>query len=784
MASNSNIAAETFTEALQNFALDDISHEIFSIFQEEVQDHLQAIQQQLVDQSHQQQAPLPTPLRQEWQRRFHTLKGAAGAVGFKPIAQLLHSLEQQLEQPGWSQQPAAPLLELIFATTEQLQQLLQGILHKESLLHLKQQLDHLAPTLSPNSPSPPSDPVTKGETPAAPDADMPQQNNTLRISIDRLDELETLAGDMVVCRNTMEEQLRQLTQVAADIQRCQRKLQEEFAAWERQISTPSLPAREATPKADQDGATKWDPLEFDNYPKWHSYQHQLTETLHLQGQRYTELQHLLGDLQQHNSRQSSYIRQLQEKLTRIRLVPLKELHPRLHRVAQQTAQQLGKQVHFILDDHGVEMDKNVLNKLADPLGHAVRNAVVHGIETPENRTQCHKAAQGTVKLQAAYEGNRIELKLIDDGAGLDYQKIAQRAQELGWLHSEMQTEPEQLQEFVFQPGFSTTAQADTHSGRGVGMDVLAHQVQQLQGQIHLSSDSGQGTEIDITLPMTLALMRGLLVKARSQCFALPSNQLQRILRRSDSQGVHHFAGQDYVKLAEGQFPLIDLGEHLQLPAAESASPQGVALILIQGGQANYVLQCDEILGLKELVVKNLGPHLRNLESLSGATVLGDGSLALILNPQGLQPAIATGQDPQAHESPPPEPSASIMVVDDSRTVRSSVCRCLEKAHWQTIAAQDGQEAWEILQQLAHNPALLILDIEMPRLDGYSLLERLRQSEPFQQLPVLMLTSRSGDKHRQEAFAKGAQGYLAKPYTEAALWQQVHKLTAIPEGYTL
>jgi chemosensory pili system protein ChpA (sensor histidine kinase/response regulator) len=452
----------------------------------------------------------------------------------------------------------------------------------------------------------------------------------------------------------------------------------------------------------------------------------------------------------------------------------------LHRTVRNVAESLGKDVELLVEGENTELDKTVLEAMADPLLHLLRNAVDHGVETPEVRRGRGKPERGTIRLRAFHEGSQVIVQVGDDGAGIDAEAVRATAVERGFVSAAdaARMPAEELQALVFLPGFSTAREVSEVSGRGVGLDIVKAHVQRLKGTLTLEALPGQGTTLTMRLPMTLAVTRALLVKAHHETFALPLDSIRQILRLEDD-ATEQVGNETVLRVGSEVYPLVALGKVLGLrqPADERVERRPV--VVVHTGTRPVALVVDHLLGGREIVIKNLGTHLRRVVGITGATLMGDGSVVLILNPAEMlsQPArprrplttmfSGTGDFQEA---------LSVMVVDDSPSVRRVVSNLMRNAGWKAILAKDGVDALEQLQQTAEPPDLLLLDVEMPRMDGYDLLTALKAQDPLRDLPVVMITSRAGDKHRRKAFELGASAYLVKPYQDEALLDLIRQLT--------
>jgi chemosensory pili system protein ChpA (sensor histidine kinase/response regulator) len=461
------------------------------------------------------------------------------------------------------------------------------------------------------------------------------------------------------------------------------------------------------------------------------------------------------------------------------MVPLATLATRLHRTVRVLANDQKKQVDFSIEGERIELDKTVLEEIADPLNHLLRNAVDHGIEPPALRMVLGKPEYGRILLRAYYAGNQVIIEVSDDGAGLEPHILRTTALKKGFIS---ETEAAQLPDddlfsLVFLPGFTTSSKVSEVSGRGVGLDVVRTNVHKLKGSVSLTSTPGAGVKFTIRLPMTLAITRALLVKAHGETFAFPLGDVIQILRLERNQ-FERIGKETVVRVGNKVYPVVRLGEalHLKQPADETVVRSPV--LIFNAGEKQFALVVDHILQGREIVIKSLGNHLRRVTGISGATLMGDGSVVLILNPLDLV-RMPDSYEPKPWKAPLASKSAaseaySVMIVDDSPSVRRVITNLVKNTGWVPVAAKDGVDALETIQSNPVLPDLILLDIEMPRMDGYEFMQTLRAQSECRSIPIIILTSRAGEKHRQKALELGARDYVVKPYQDEVLVSAIRK----------
>ena len=521
----------------------------------------------------------------------------------------------------------------------------------------------------------------------------------------------------------------------------------------------------------------FDPLELDRYSNIQQLSRSLAESVN----DLLSIKEILSDQVRESEmllmQQRRISGDLQEGLMRTRMVQFNQLVPRLQRIVRQTSRELDKQADLKIVGQNTEIDSSILNRIVAPLEHLVRNAISHGIELPEQRTSLQKPERGEIKIEVVREGAEIVIMVSDDGAGLNVEKIKNKAQELGLIENGDVPDREALN-LILTPGFSTAGQVSQVSGRGVGMDVVASEIKQLGGALQIDNAFGQGATFTIHIPFTLAITQSLLVKCSNDIFAVPLASVEGVVRMSAHELKQKYSEESAVyNYADRSYRLCHLASLLalsrpQLDGADKMFP----VLLVRSGKSRMAIHVEATLGNHEIVVKPLAAQLSQLPSVSGATILGDGNVVLILDVQGL--VRLDSIEESGHLSPNREETIidsqpTIMVVDDSITIRKVTTRFLERNHYKVSTAKDGVDAVQKLQDFT--PALILLDIEMPRMDGFELATHVRNNERLRKVPIIMITSRTGDKHRQRALDIGVQEYLGKPYNEGQLLDCVREV---------
>jgi chemosensory pili system protein ChpA (sensor histidine kinase/response regulator) len=758
----------------------------------------------------------------ELRRDLHTLKGSARIAGFTGFGDLAHELESLLERVDpdtLADEPRGRFLRLVRDTLNALGRMLlvsrSGRVPEppraelDALASFTTALETASPSLPETSRAPaeePSTPVSRegpttappvagstglegggprdaDESPAAPAAPSPEarpgrapgrwtESSQLRISSEVLDQALNHAGEISIYRARLDEQMSTIGFNLLELRRTVDRLRDQLRRLELETEAQML---SRLPQEVSTSQTGFDPLELDRYTRVQEITRALAESVN----DVASLEQLLHNLSQESEtllvQQGRVTTLIQDGLMRSRLVPIFSLEGRLRRAVQQTAAEQGKKAELVLSGTEAEIDRRLLERITAPLEHMVRNAVVHGLEPPEERRRLGKPETGAVRCEFHREGSEVLIEVRDDGRGLDYGAIRRRAETLGLLAPGQKASEEDLTAFVFRPGFSTASTLSQSAGRGIGMDIVASEIRDLAGTLDLTSRAGEGTTIRIRLPFTLAITQALLVNVRAHTFAVPLTSIEGVARlpRREYELTHdkvrptvRYGGHDYRLEALADLMLGDA--RWQPPDVPS-----IPLLLVRGGQEFVALAVDAIQGNREIVVKPVGAQVASIAGISGATILGDGSIVLILDGAGLvraarrEAAVAAGR---------PEPVVQrplALVVDDSITMRRVSQRLLERHGLEVLTAKDGVDALALLGERI--PDVALVDIEMPRMDGFELTGQMRRDERLRLIPVVMITSRSGEKHREHARSVGVNAYLPKPYREEELLDTLARL---------
>ncbi|BCD99981.1 Hpt domain-containing protein [Marinicellulosiphila megalodicopiae] len=606
-----------------------------------------------------------------------------------------------------------------------------------------------------------------------------QNQETVKVQATMLDGLVNLAGETSISRARLEQELADFNFTLSEMNFAIDRMNEQIRRLDNETQEQVAYRQEQA----EEELEEFDPLEMDRY----SSIQQLSRSIMESASDLMDLQDTLKERTRDTEtillQQSRINTELQEGLMQTRMVPFSGIAPRLRRIVRQTAGELKKKAELEFFNVEGEVDRTVLERMVAPLEHMLRNSMDHGIEMPDVRAKAGKSKTGKVELSLAREGSYMVLTLRDDGAGINIDRIREKAVEKGLMKEDANLTDQEILMFILDAGFSTADKITQISGRGVGMDVVNSEVKQLGGVMTINSTVGEGTLFRIRIPVTVSLSRALMVSIGDDTYALPLNSIEGIVRVSPAQ-MQQFYQPDAPKFRYSgkDYRVQYLGSLMDetLPAHIPSDATAIPLILVHGVDNDHTLalHVDQLLGSREIVVKAIGPQFTSVTGLTGATILGDGSVVVILDlPSMIRSAIATdAQIGSALQIGAPEKQQTeeramkVMVVDDSVTVRKVTSRLLERNGYEVILAKDGQDAVTQLQDV--RPDIMLLDIEMPRMDGFEVATRVRHNPEISDLPIIMITSRTGEKHKERAMSIGVNEYLGKPFQEGPLLETI------------
>ncbi len=754
--------------------VDDLDPELTQIFVEEAADYLPAIG---ADLRQWELTPNDSSLPASLMRALHTVKGGARMAGAMQLGEAVHEMETRIEAVAHLSRIPTDVIPQLVVEYDRVLVMYEAVRDPSKAAVVDAPVAMAVPASADNLISPTSNIQYSIPLAIAPAAPAPAQAQQLiRVRADLLDRMVNEAGEVSIARSRMENEIfaikTSLNDLTENVQRLRSQLREIEIQAESQIQ-----AKVHT----QGAAAAFDPLEFDRFTRFQELTRMMAESVNDVATVQHNLSKSLNEATADLTRQSQVTRDLQQNLMRVRMVQFGSISDRLYRVVRQAGKDAGKRVNLDIRGTAAEIDRSVLERMASPLEHLLRNAVGHGIESADRRVITGKSETGEITVEVRQEGNEVVLSLADDGAGLDFVRIRERAQANGLVTESARLTDSELSELIFMPGFSTATEVTALSGRGVGMDVVRSEVAALGGRIETTSELGKGTRFVIHLPLTLAVTQVVVVTVADQKFAVPSVLVEQVMQLKP-QALAQVYEQRSIERHGKRIPCDYLGNLLDLPEASPLAQRYSPLLVLRSGSSHAVVHVDTIVGNQEVVVKNLGPQLSRLQGVAGATVLGNGEIVLILNPvqifnganyQSLVSASIARRGENANKLAQLETLPTVMVVDDSLTVRKVSQRLLTRERYQVLLAKDGVDALRQLQDVV--PDVMLVDIEMPRMDGFDLTRNVRADERLKHIPIIMITSRTADKHRNHALSLGVNTFMGKPFAEDELLGNLKQL---------
>ncbi len=826
MDDSSDVAAVTgsYFDALPED--DEVPAEILEFFQPEAEEHLQIVSDCLLslEANHS-----PEEINKLF-RAIHTVKGSAAQVGLKRLGGIAHRVEDLIGRLREGEiDPLPQVIDLCLESVD----VLKKTLHKQwgNEAEMRTGVDSLLNRIAEVAPMDAEDaPVAaeaatandsaESETAASAQSATPKTGKapnaaavakSVRISLSRLDRMMNTVGELVINRTRMLGRVTELERLRDTLGFSKERLQGKVAEFQEkyefnrinstrgplsQSTTPTPQMLTNAAAGDTSFWSEFSELEMDRYDDVNILSRSMTEISADVNEVLSQMGGFIGRVEGDIDEFTKLAHHLQDEITAARMVPIGTLYSRLSRAVRDAAKSTGKQVELDLSGSETELDNNIIQQISDPLVHLVRNSVAHGIELPEGRRDAGKSDIGRVTLRAYHRGNHIYIEVEDDGRGIDYDRVKQSAVDRGLVSHETASSltERELREMLFHPGFSTAPLKTELAGRGVGLDVVRANLNSLNGEIEIQSTAGAGTKFILKEPLTLIISPALFVRCGAANFALPLVVVEEI-RRLRADEIEDIGGKLLTKVRDVVTEVIRLDSYLGLPPLEPINGY-FRMVVANADNRQVGIVVEEVLGKDEIVIKSLGEYLRRVKLFPGTTIAPDGSLILLLD---LNRMIAT--EPGERKSIQASASAArifapgsaaiakgsiptdaidrvhhervVVVADDSISVRKFVGRMLEKNGYRVILASDGLEAAELITQ--HGCHLVITDLEMPRMTGYELMAQLRQSPATRRIPVMVVTSRAGAKHRDRAMKEGAVAFLTKPVQEDQLTEAVEQL---------
>lgn len=769
--------------ALDTVSTADVDPEILEAFTEEAAELLISADRAIKQWQTEPENPAGS---MQLQRDLHTLKGGARLTAITAMADLTHQTETLvLSVTDRPEKPDESFFNLLQRCQDRLTEMQEQLANRENIpaaVDLLQEIQHYSgyvpadidnlaelPTYAE-----PTQPEIPSFTNIAPEKASPGKQNSekIRVRADLLDYLSNFAGEVSITRDQVTQQHGAMHQQLEEMEETVARLHEQLRKLEIETETQILFRYEDTV---QDSNAEFDPLELDRFSTIQQLSRSLTETVN----DLNNISRSMGNLMRETDilllQQSRLNTDLQQGLMHTRLLPFNSIVPRLERIVRQTNSELDKQSQLFVSGADLELDRTILDRLVAPIEHILRNAIAHGLETVDERLQNGKGPTGQLQISMQREGSEVQITIADDGQGLNIEKIKQRAIAQNLIDPHNIPNEQALIQLILTSGFSTADAISQLSGRGVGMDVVSNEIRALKGRLSISSQPGKGTQFHLRLPLTLSVMQALLISVNQQQFAVPLSavnageriSIQRIRElMSQEKPTYTFHGElyDFVPLSNLLGQPLNLLDNLR---------QQMPLLLFRSGDIKVALAVDNIDSNREIVIKSVGAQLGQIDAINGATILGDGRVVFILDIPTLidsyQAPTGTANLQQASESYQEitiERKPLAMIVDDSITMRKATGSLLTRLGFEVATAKDGVEA--LAQLYEQTPDIVLLDVEMPRMDGFEFASIIRNDAQFKHLPIVMITSRTGDKHRQRALTIGVNAYLGKPYQDDEL----------------
>ena len=782
---------------------DDIDPELLPIFLEEAQELVPAAGQALRDWR---ANPDNVAAGNALLRTLHTLKGSARMCGAMALGELTHHMESRVENALTVKQLPSSLFDELEVSFDRMGFLYDRLVNPQAagapplepekpaavaappapaaaqpVPAVTQSAAATTPAVTSAEPRPAAMPAApkaaeqpKPGAPAAPAKPAEQDpaaatRAMLRVRADLIDRLVNEAGEVSIARSRIEGDMRGIKSALFDLTENVNRLRAQL----REIEIQAEGQMQSRVALAQEQDKTFDPLEFDRFTRFQEITRMMAESVNDVSTVQQNLLKALGESEIALSAQARLTRGLQANLMRIRMVPFASISERLFRIVRQAAKETDKRAVLDIKGGQVEVDRSVLERITAPFEHLLRNSVAHGVEPSAERLAKGKPDLGEIKIEVRQEGNEIVLAVTDDGAGLNYERIRAKAVSQGLLKAEDSPSDAEVAEFIFHPGFSTASEVTQLAGRGVGMDVVKSEIAALGGRVELTSETGRGTKFTIYLPLTLAVTQAVMVRAGGVTFAIPAVMVEQVRQvKADELAAFHTAGE--AQWQNRRYPFRYLPRLLGDSEFQAETRRVTPVMFVRTGPTMAAIQLDEVIGSQEIVVKNTGPLLARVAGITGATVLGTGEIVLIINPvilagreQVAQARTTVGEAAAPEASAPAAPVVpTVMIVDDSLTVRKITGRLLAREGYNVATAKDGVDAMEQLQETV--PDVMLVDIEMPRMDGFDLSRNVRADSRLKHVPIIMITSRTADKHRAYAKEIGVNVYLGKPYQEEEL----------------
>jgi chemosensory pili system protein ChpA (sensor histidine kinase/response regulator) len=759
-----------------------ISSELLHIFLEEARDTMPRISEKI---RAWRILPQNDEIRINLLRLLHTLKGSTNMIGAEQLGELIHAMESEVEDAFSEPVVSTYAIDSIEYSFDQLCEKIEQLQHTafsiKSPPAFANAADDASSTETPRTTeketvvdeaAPNTAALRSSPTGTTPQESIVQPGAALRVNVELIDRLVNDSGEVSIIRSKIETQLNNFKQSLQDLNESIERLHGQL----REIEIQAETEMQSQIAQQQSHEQSFDPLEFDRFTRFQELTRLMAESVDDVMTVQKNLASAHSAAVEGVSQQAVIARQLQRELVRVRMIPFGSSAERYYRVARKTAGELEKKINLTIQGEDVEIDRGVLEKVSVSLEHILRNAIAHGIEKPARRIKSGKPEAGQIAISLQRDGNEVVISVSDDGIGLDLKKIHKKAIKLGLIHKSERLDDDQIAALIFLPGLTTRTQITEAAGRGIGMDIVHNDISGLGGQIAIDSQKNKGTVFHIRLPLTLAIAQTLLVSAGNQFFAIPSQNIAHI-EELDWEALQSAYQNHRVNFDGHDYPFTHLSFILNQNDLRFEPKKRNHVLLLQSNRSYLAVQVDALMDNQEVVVKNIGPQISQAPGIEGATLSGEGLPVLILNPLKLlqrtdvQKILTTSFAALMEQSAQKEDASTVvLVVDDSLTIRKVTSRLLEREGFCVLTAKNGLEATEIM---AHSkPDIILADLEMPKMNGFELIEKIRKNPDTIHVPVIVISSRTAEKHRELARQLGANFFIGKPYKEEELLERI------------
>lgn len=720
--------------------VDELDEEILPLFIEESQDLIPLIVGDLSSYRENKNKKVIKSLH----RNLHTLKGTARMAGAFKVGDITHKMESVMEQVEKGLVSFDDIIGDLEDKFDTIQVLISRIINPPVIQEVKVETKDVE--------------VSEKKVEV-------KNEQFIKVSVDTIDHLAKESANVKISVSTLFDEStiirKAIRELGDDTERIGKMLKE----LETHAETQMLSRKEQL----QEEGTDFDPLEFDRFTRLQELARFITEGLEDIKDTYVELNNIAKKQTKTLANQYRSVNDIEETLLQARLIQFDTISNRFYKIVRLVAKEEGKKANLEVIGETTDIDRGILDKIITPIEHLIRNSLTHGLEKPSDRIKLGKKEVGTIKIIVRQEGDYVYIDIEDDGAGLNLEKIKQKAIEKGLIKADAKLSDKQLKELILLPGFSTADAISQNAGRGVGMDVVKNQIVELGGELNIDTVQGKFARFSIMLPTSLATVQAILVEYGSQLAAVPLDLVHEIVSLKSNEMNVAIRNKNIRKNGK-DYPLYYLpnlmGDFNLIPENKIYN----TILLVKSGNSEIAVLVDKLLNTDEIVFKNIGKQIAKLNGISGATVLGNGRIGVIINPVYLSHRIEMGIVNQVEDNVTKQPV--IMIVDDSLTIRKATSRFLTKQGFAVLTAQNGEDALEQLQ--GDLPDIMLVDVEMPKMDGFELTKNVRNNDRLKNIPIIMITSRTAEKHKKHAFSLGANVYLGKPFNEEQLMKHVNE----------